>query len=98
MVTHPKVLYSRIPKEFLYDRTLSPADWRVYSGLQLCGQRGRRVVHVGMLLLAEYANLSRLSVRRAINHLIDRGHIARQPRKPGARSGYVFLSPIFAAR
>ncbi len=86
--------YSRIPTSVLYDKGLTPYDIKVYGVLSLHVYEGN-ICSIGQRRIAELSEMDRRDVRKHLDHLAVRGHIAASIFKLRGRHVYQLNSPVF---
>jgi hypothetical protein len=86
--------YARVPKSVLYDQELTPHDIKAYSILSMHVFEGN-ICSIGQRRLSELANMDRRDIRKHLNNLAARGHIATSIFKLKGRHVYQLNSPIF---
>jgi hypothetical protein len=92
-----KIQYARTPKTVLTDTALSDRSVRVYGVLAMSVFQGN-VARVGLRRIGKLIGCSRNSAHRAIQELVNQGHISAGAVNAGERSYYVLNSMLFAQK
>lgn len=86
--------FARLPFEVLSDPRLSHADVRVYAAMaSRCITNN--IYHFGQGWLAKAAHVSKRTVRRSIEKLSRRGHLATAISRLDGCCAYELRSPVF---